>query len=276
MPPKRRRSHRFATLGDLRAEADSMLDRTFVETADYRTLVESTNHTIVVGRRGTGKSALALRLRRHWHKVDHMHVRLISPEDFQTLALRPASGLFGSRFNLIRAGMKIAWRYALVMEATAALAPNYRFPRDGEHRALTAHARAWTASGRDISDRLAATLRNSTDVSIPPEARIGALAASLEVREMEELLSTACASLTAGVIFLADRLDEGYEPDEAGTGIVDGLIQAAIDIKTNIPAIRPYIFLRDNIFRSVRNLDPDYSRNIEGTVLRLHWDGSFS
>ena len=249
-----------------------MLDRTFIETADYRTLVESVNHAIVVGRRGTGKSALAHRLKRHWQTVENMHVRSISPEDYQTLALRPASGHFGNRFNLIRAGMKIAWRYALIMEATAALAPTYRFPRDDKYRPLAARSRAWTAAGRDTSDRLAEILRQSTDMSIAPEARIGALAANLEVKDMEELLMEACDALPSGIVFLADRLDEGYEPDDIGTGIVDGLIQAAIDIRTNIPAIRPYIFLRDNIFRSVRNLDPDYSRNIEGTVLRLHWD----
>lgn len=31
-------------------------------------------------------------------------------------------------------------------------------------------------------------------------------------------------------------------------------------------------FLRDNIFRSLSKEDPDYSRNIEGQVIRLHWD----
>ena len=249
-----------------------MLGRVFVETADYRTLIESTDSTIVVGRRGTGKSALAIRLARHWDTMDHVDVRKISPEDYQTISLRPPSGQFGDRFNLIRAGMKIAWRYALVMEATSALSPHYRFPRDGEYRALISRARSWTASGRDTSDRLVATLRESTDMELPPESRIGALANELKIREMEELLAAACSSLPRRVIFLADRLDEGYEPDQVGTGIVDGLIQAAIDVKTTIPEIRPYIFLRDNIFRSVRNLDPDYSRNIEGTVLRLHWD----
>jgi len=31
-------------------------------------------------------------------------------------------------------------------------------------------------------------------------------------------------------------------------------------------------FIRDNIARSIQKADPDYSRNIEGEVLRLHWD----
>lgn len=67
-------------------------------------------------------------------------------------------------------------------------------------------------------------------------------------------------------------MDEGYEPDDKGIGLVDGLVQGTIDMKTRIPGVRPLIFLRDNIFRSVQMHDPDYSRNIEGHTLRLHWD----
>jgi hypothetical protein len=32
------------------------------------------------------------------------------------------------------------------------------------------------------------------------------------------------------------------------------------------------VFLRDNIFRVIQLRDPDYSRNVEGDVLRLHWE----
>lgn len=51
-------------LGDVRAEADhSMLSRAFYETPDYLSLIESDEKSIVVGRRGTGKSALNYRLK---------------------------------------------------------------------------------------------------------------------------------------------------------------------------------------------------------------------
>ena len=52
-------------LGDVRAEEDTkMLKQAFVETDDYRTLIERNERCIVVGRRGTGKSALALKLQK--------------------------------------------------------------------------------------------------------------------------------------------------------------------------------------------------------------------
>ena len=57
-------------LGDLRAEADhAMLQSAFLETADYKTLIETTDRPIVIGRRGTGKSALAYQLKQHWRNV---------------------------------------------------------------------------------------------------------------------------------------------------------------------------------------------------------------
>jgi ABC-type phosphate/phosphonate transport system ATPase subunit len=76
-------------LGDLRAEADDkMLSRAFLETADYRTLIETSDRTVVVGRRGTGKSALTVSLQRHWRGAGDTHVVKIAPEEHQTIGVR--------------------------------------------------------------------------------------------------------------------------------------------------------------------------------------------
>ncbi len=54
-------------LGDIRAENDTkMLESAYYESSDYKALVESYDRPIVVGRRGTGKSALAFKLQKHW------------------------------------------------------------------------------------------------------------------------------------------------------------------------------------------------------------------
>lgn len=36
--------------------------------------------------------------------------------------------------------------------------------------------------------------------------------------------------------------------------------------------MRPLLFQRDNIIRSVAKFDPDYTKNIEGEIIRIHWD----
>jgi hypothetical protein len=71
---------------------------------------------------------------------------------------------------------------------------------------------------------------------------------------------------------LVDRLDEGYEPDDIGLGIVDGIIYGSDELKNRCENIRTILFLRDNIFRAIQERDQDFTRNVEGSVLRLHWD----
>ena len=49
--------------GDTTAENDlAMLNFAFIQTSDFRTLLETDDRVVVVGRRGTGKSALFLEL----------------------------------------------------------------------------------------------------------------------------------------------------------------------------------------------------------------------
>lgn len=260
-------------LGDLRAEADEdMLNRAFLETADYRTLIETSDRTVVVGRRGTGKSALTAQLARHWGLENLTAVIKISPEEHQTIGIRPQIGLFGDTFTKIRAGARLAWRYALMMEAASRLASIAKFHNTKGFQFLRERVEVWSDCGSDIVDRYNETLKKVVDHNSTHESRIGGLSKSLDLTKVESALTEACLTSSTRAVFLIDRLDEGYEPDDKGTALIDGLVQAAIDLKTSNPQVKPIIFLRDNIFRAVQMLDPDYSRNIEGHVLRLHWD----
>jgi hypothetical protein len=72
--------NRANILGDLRAEFDHrMLQSAFLETADYKTLIDTTDRPIVVGRRGTGKSALAYQLERHWRSASYTDTIVLAP-----------------------------------------------------------------------------------------------------------------------------------------------------------------------------------------------------
>ena len=265
-------------LGDLRAEADQkMLREAFFETGDYRTLIETSDRSIVVGRRGTGKSALAIKLQQHWNTDRNAVVIKLTPEEHHTIGLRPLLKLFGDRFSLVRAGSRLAWRYGLFMEIARSLATRTKFRATDGYRRLQGEIRDWSASASTMEDRfhgyLSQFMRTAKDNHVcDKEARIGLFARYSNILETEEALASACAECSFTIIVLIDRLDEGYEPDATGIGMIDGLVQAAIDVKTRIPEARITVFLRDNIFRSIQQKDPDYSRNIEGHTLRLHWN----
>ena len=249
-----------------------MLNSSFLETSDFRTLIETSDRTIIVGRRGTGKSALAIKLEQYWKRSGETEVIKIAPEEYQTIGLRPRVAQFGDGFNRIRAGSRLAWRYSLMMESALRLSPKYRFKRTEAYSELKEKIDEWRDFGRTISDRIRQLLKEKLDKKTDTDNRIADFALTLDIDYVTNALARAFETTGVSVVIIVDRLDEGYEPDDKGIGLVDGLVQGTIDIKTRIPGIRPLIFLRDNIFRSVQIHDPDYSRNIEGHTLRLHWD----
>lgn len=259
-------------LGDLRAEADRrMLNVAFIETPDFKTLISSTDRSVVVGRRGTGKSALTYHLGRHWKTQDNTTVVVITPEEDQIVGLRGLVSAFGEKFSHLRAGARIAWRYALLLEIASSLALHHKFTNAVTATELQNHVRRWRQLPNGASARLLSVM-NTLPKQHSPEATIGALASALHVNEIQELVIHLLDETRSEAIVLVDKLDEGYETDLIGVGIIDGLIQAGIDINTRLESARTTMFLRDNIFRAVAQLDMDYSRNIEGQVLRLHWD----
>jgi hypothetical protein len=264
---------RANVLGDLRAEFDhQMLKSAFLETADYKTLIDTTDRPIVVGRRGTGKSALAYRLQEHWRSASHTDTVALAPTEEQIIGLRAMMpGFYGSKYSMIRAGARSAWRYALLAETAHVLTRHYKFQHVSSPDLLRRHSEAWIPLGADLSMRLRRKLLQ-VGALIDSSTRIAEIPTLLELNALQDAVDAALRELRQHVVILIDRVDEGYEPDELGVALVDALVLAAIDINTRIDHARVTLFLRDNMARAVEQLDPDYSRNIEGQTLRLHWE----
>ena len=264
--------HAGNPLGDLRAEADhNMLDRAFYETADYLSLIESSDKTVVVGRRGAGKSALAYQLGKHWHDVPKTRVVSVSLEEAQVIGVGPLAELFGGTYRLIRAGCALAWRYCLLMEIALGLSPNYKFGKAPGSEILEQRLVDWRKRGPNAVTRLRRSLKAILDQDDAPANQVAELADSLSLPDVESALQSVLDFLDFTCILLVDRLDEGYEPTEAGVGFVDGAVSAAIHMNQRFEFVWPTLFLRDNMFRTIARWNPDYSRNIEGQVLHLHW-----
>ncbi|HDR1615377.1 TPA: ATP-binding protein, partial [Pasteurella multocida] len=142
-------SHPF---GDTTAENDHvMLQSAFIETPDFRTLIESDDRTIVVGRRGTGKSALFIRLQKHWALNKKILVLSFSPEDTEVIGFRSILSLFSSSFNLARAATKILWKYAMLMEIASDMNSHYKLSsRIKSNPLLLKHVNEWREIKGDI------------------------------------------------------------------------------------------------------------------------------
>ncbi len=265
--------HAGNPLGDLRAEADhSMLDKAFYETPDYRNLIETSDKAVVVGRRGSGKSALTYQLGKYWADVPKTKVVPILLEEDQVIGLNPIVELFGDQYRLIRAGCSIAWRYCLLMEMALQIAVYFKFEKAEGADVLISHLKTWRTAGNSPSSRIRQTLKKTVSASARAEERIGDLADGLGISQVENALLTVLDELNFTCVLLIDKLDEGYEPTPIGVGFVDGIVDATISINNKFKAsVRATLFLRDNMFRTIAKMNPDFSRDIEGQVLRLHW-----
>ncbi|EMA4688704.1 ATP-binding protein, partial [Klebsiella pneumoniae] len=263
-------------LGDIRAEHDAkMLEASFWQTTDYKALLESYDRCIVVGRRGTGKSALVHMLSKHWHAKPKTHVMTISPIEEQIIGLRDVVSLFGENYLHIKAGSKLAWRYAIYMELLSEIASHYKMKNDLDYKSVEKHLLSWGAKRQNISGKIRKKLISILDTGkdVKPATRISDLSDNFELDLLEEVLFEAISKSNHQFVIFADRLDEGYTPDDLGVAIVDGFIQSVIDIKQNLQEkVIAFAFVRDNIHRAISKMDPDFTRNIEGQVLRLHWD----
>lgn len=264
---------RVNVLGDIRAEHDRhMLELAFYETPDYRTLVESTDRPIVVGRRGTGKSALAYELKKYWSRGKNTTVIEVVPEEDQVIGIRPLLSLFGSKYNQIKAGARIAWKYALLLEVVGALLIQKRLTGNELTTVMGEELGRYKNTAPKMTGRFRALLQRCVQCGGTPESTIADLAQRLRIAELQEDVNQLLAKKRCSFVFLIDQLDEGFEPDEVGVGLVGGFVHAAVDLNGQVPGVQANIFLRDNIFKALTQFDPDYSKNIEGRFLRLHWD----
>jgi len=260
-------------LGDTTAENDDkMLSNAFIETPDFRTLVESDDRTVVVGRRGTGKSALFINLKKHWIKDKKVITLTFSPEDTEIIGFRSLLKPFSNSFVLSRAATKLLWRYAMLMEVATYISRHYKHAElITKEEVLREHVARWSDSQAPFLTKCRRIAKAFLSVESPEEA-IGDLPFNLDLSAVEEIVLKILQKTDRHVVILMDRLDEGYESDAIGIGIIAGLAYAAVELNQKSKLIRPIIFLRDNVFRALAKEDPDYSRNLEGQVIRLHWD----
>jgi hypothetical protein len=261
-------------LGDLRAERDTkMLDNAFFESPDYIAILEGPDRPIVVGRRGTGKSALLYRLSKDWRTADNVVLQL-APEEDQAPGFRSIVEAFGENRRTQRAAARKLWEYALIMEVALALSQHYRFRKSEYAVRLRPIIADWEGLGGTFAIRLRRRAEALPLSTTPIPHLIGELSGLLGLEELRTMLSEVLEQSGTKCAVLVDRIDEGFDPDETGIEIVSGLVYSAFDAMAHVHGLRVVLFLRDNVFRGFARDDDDYSRNIEGNVIRLHWSES--
>lgn len=250
-----------------------MLSKAFVETAEYRALVETQDFNFVVGRRGTGKSALFDRVNEHFHRHGKVFLYAARPQEHEALALQQAFAPYATTYNEMRALSRMVWKVHLLLLVAESLIAHYKAERSDQfiflrdllldHKKLVSQPDATRCA--DIIRFVAADQVNSSEL-------MAALANQFQIARLQRAVQAILKDLNRISIVLYDGLDEGWYPDAPSTAVVGGLALAVADFADANVGIHGTLFIRDNMFRALAHLDNDFSRHIEGNTLRLHWD----
>lgn len=259
-------------LGHLTAENDlEMLKSAFYETPDYRTLVESNDKVIVIGRRGTGKSALTYKLEEAWKSGSKKAwVFKLSPTEDQVIGIKPLLKIFSS-YELIKAATRICWEASICLELLGAFSNNYKFQKCKSNIEGKRVIRENFQRNKNIAYTARQLLQKCINNNSGPESVLAEMNEILEIDLIKKCIKEFFMQTNISVKILIDCLDEGYNPDTLGIAHTSGILQAVLNVNSAYENIRPLVFIRDNMFRAVSKRDPDYTRNMEGASLRLHW-----
>lgn len=264
-------------LGDARAEHDPLLDSAFVQTHEYRLLLDNPAGYVVVGRRGTGKSALFRALRKTVPLRPRTRVIDIVPHSSEVRPIHSILRQFSNTtYDALQDFSTALWRYILIMNVATDIAGHRPALMDhlaGEQRALLLrHISRWRAEEGDSLQKMFGLATKAIGAATDVGLALGTLNPWMQMRPIGEMIDGMLVAADLTYVVLADALDEGFEPGSIAVAFVNGLVSAGTDLTLKVPRIRLSSFLRDNIFRSIQRNDANFTRNIEGKVLRLHWD----
>lgn len=261
-------------LGAAQAEADTqMLKRAFIETADYQALRFTSDFNYVVGRRGTGKSAIFGRLKEEFASDTSAILLAESPQDYEMLELQSLLAPLSDEYRKLRPTTRLLWAAHFLLESVKAVAKHYRFSKSLHALFLREYlAKHGISSGVSATAHCTATLRDVLRESPSIEQLPGVLATKYEISKLTEALKDTLEETGQRVIAMYDRLDEAWTPEVGPIAILGGLARTAADYRERQFPIYPIIFIRDNMFRALAQFDDDFTRHIEGHALRLQWD----
>jgi hypothetical protein len=263
-------------LGGARAESDDkMLKTAFVETADFQALTNTRDFNFVVGRRGTGKSALYMKVAEFLteHKIGFVYRE--APLEYEALGLLGTIKETSDEYLAVRSITRVAWRISLLLGTLKDICSNYKFSKCKNSAHLFDCLETYKSLiGYNCYERVSVIIKSA--LSAEPEHLLlpKAIAKKYNIENLQDAIDEALSTFNKISYFLFDGLDEGWQPEQASTAIIGGLAACASDFSDKRSGVQVVLFIRDNIFRSLSFFDRDFSRHIEGNTLRLRWDDS--
>lgn len=275
-------SLRSVSFGDPTAEGDAsfLFDKQcFLETDIYQRCRELHAPLFVVGRRGSGKTAMRMALARHFAQYSANLTVVISPQAFH----------FAHAKALARAMMRdtdINWEFLFtsvwattLRGAWAEALINYYKVRDTERddlKVLQDFVQDVVEPATAPEQRLSQYLKRASElISSGSKDVVGDIQTLLQSIRSERIVpSLKRVAEISGVrlITLVDSLDENWDGSNTSAQLISGLLtQCAADHPS--AGVVSYVFIRENMYRRVSVLSPRWDR-IEAYFTTVNWSAA--
>jgi hypothetical protein len=255
------------SLGQSFAEYDKILEKenVFVETPAIRAAVDPTkSKCFFVGRRGTGKTAITLFLERKFPKNTLLLLpQLLTPverffelEAMQNVHQQPFKSLVSSFKRAMLDEVLVSWiNRGLFSFKRTTLAP-------------IAAERAYVEEGQfdlrllAFAERILESLSKRKDKEWLLEISIW--------KDLGNAMDRLREDPSWNTHVLIDRIDESWDGTDKAVVLLMALMHACVELASTIECIHPLVFLRENVFDRVRQIDKEFTR-LETFVVSLDW-----
>jgi hypothetical protein len=255
-------------LGDAFAEYDKLLLRqpgVFVKTPALQAASSATNtKCFFIGRRGTGKTAITYYLTTNHPKTAiQLHPLAFVPTnlEYDLTKLRDTHQKYFK--SLVH-----CFKRAFQLEVLRLWNDQHLTTFDRLPSALTKernHVEEEDFDTRLLTfiDEVFSTLEKSSDKNwvkqINRSKEIG--------KQMDALVEDGTAHR---ITLLIDRVDEAWDGTDKAVVCLMAMMHACVELNASSKSLRPFLFLRENIFERVRQIDNEFSR-LETSVVSLDW-----
>lgn len=246
----------------------------FFESESYRRLRDS-NKNIVLGNRGTGKSAIFKMLAESFKDKNYQIIEL-APEDYSYEILNDVMIKESDGSWVKHGAYSAAWKYLIYILAMKKIAEkDNNFLKKNCNKIFTYLRDHHPDGSYNKLDKLIAYLKRIEGVKIGPyEAglktrQLQSLYKLEEVHNLMDEIILACNKYP--VVIFVDELDRGWDSSEDAKAFVAGLFQAAISINQVTPQLKVYISLRKELYDNIPALYED-SQKVWDLFEVIEWD----
>jgi len=252
-------------LGQAFAEYDQILTEpgVFVMTPAISAAINpQMSKCFFIGRRGTGKTAVARYMSEIRQNAIQIHPQVLSPlffpldpESLTDPRQRPFRSLVETFKRALGSEVILEW-------VTRGLLELGRLPNLLRSEAKLASELDFDLRVLEFLDTICTPLKEND-----------------EPRWLKEMgrskkLAKAMAEIASDTRYhfniLIDRVDDAWDGSNTAVIMLMALMHACIEVETTVPCVRPLLFLRENVFDRVRQIDKESTR-LETCVASLDW-----